>query len=76
MFEIKETLGRVKLILDHGQVCVEEGGNADLVISLEERDMTRLIFDGPETISLPSSKRALLKTFLPLPLHVWLLDHI
>jgi len=76
VFEIKETSSKAKLTLDHGQVSVEAGGSADLVVSLEERDMAKLIFDGPETTSLPSSKRALLKTFLPLPLHVWPLDHI
>jgi len=75
-FEIKETSDRVRVSLDHGQVSVEKGGKADLDLSLNEREMVRLLFNGPNEIPLPSKKRALLECFLPLPLHVWLLDHI
>jgi len=76
VLEIKETLERAKLILDHGQVSVESKGTADLEVSLNERDMAKLLFDGPEAVPLSDSKRVVLKEFLPLPLHVWLLDHI
>ncbi|RLE89008.1 MAG: hypothetical protein DRJ49_04175 [Thermoprotei archaeon] len=69
---IKETGERVRLMVDRGEVLLEEIDTEPKLL-LDERSMVRLLFDGPETIGLGASQ---LQVLFPLPLYVWGLDHI
>ena len=73
MLGIRETGEKVKLTLDHGTVVIEPRGKAKTKILLSERDMAKLLFDGPETVS---PYFPMLNLLFPLPLHVGTLNHI
>lgn len=73
MLGIRETNEKAKLTLDHGTIEIKPCGEAKTKILLDEREMIKLLFNSPKTVS---SHFPILNLLFPLPLHVGALDHI
>ena len=74
--EYKVTLSipgeNVTLEIADRRVKITPGKNAGNKVVLNERDMVKLLFVGPETVGLDGK----IKEIFPLPLFLWPLDHI